>query len=35
MRHVENRVMPTHDWRGLTVRDLTLPMQAGRPPLLR
>jgi quercetin dioxygenase-like cupin family protein len=25
MHHVDNAVMPTHDWRGLTIRDLTPP----------
>jgi mannose-6-phosphate isomerase-like protein (cupin superfamily) len=28
MHHVDNAVMPTHDWRGLTIRDLT-PPEAG------
>jgi quercetin dioxygenase-like cupin family protein len=23
MHHVDNAVMPTHDWRGMTIRDLT------------
>jgi mannose-6-phosphate isomerase-like protein (cupin superfamily) len=25
MHHVDNAVMPTHDWRGMTIRDLTPP----------
>lgn len=24
MRHVDNAVMPTHEWEGLTIRDLTV-----------
>ena len=28
MNHVDNAVMPTHDWQGLTIRDLT-PENAG------
>jgi mannose-6-phosphate isomerase-like protein (cupin superfamily) len=27
MDHVDNAVMPTHDWQGLTIRDLT-PLNA-------